>query len=245
MRLEAGMKASRWAITADKFLAPEQIATLIDHLKRERDLSLARGSSRQPVRDYYLIRAALETGVRVFELCALKDADLAGHRLTVRRGKGDKPRTVLLTRATALLLKEWLALKGTLCAPTGPETPLFPSRYGTPYTTRGVQKRIKIAFAACGFPAALAAHALRHTYASLLIGTGKVGMATVKENLGHSSLAVTNLYAHALGNLEQIDLLPVPSSPIYQKDELQAVSTPRNSKDLVKEILRNANFKRR
>jgi integrase len=46
--------------------------------------------SSQKIRDYYMIRSLLETGVRVAEFCALVNSDIQGQRLLVRCGKGGK-----------------------------------------------------------------------------------------------------------------------------------------------------------
>jgi len=231
----------QWTITSDKFLSLEQVEQLKVYLLNERDLAIARGTNTQPIRDYYAVRTLLETGLRVFEFCALVNADFNGLKLTVRHGKGDKPRTVLLTRATAHLLKEWQGVKAKLEHDLVPNAPLFPSRYATRYTTRGVQKRVKIIFAALGLPAHLSVHSLRHTYCSLLLASGKVGLGTVRDNLGHHSIAVTNLYSHAVGDLSAVELYP--SS---QKSDFSDLAPPPQKKkpsNLVERFLRNTNLK--
>src|SRR5687768_7255564 len=141
----------RWTITAGKFLNPSQIEQLLHHLTVKRDLAFARNNDSQAVRDYYAVRTLLESGLRVFEFCALVESDFSGLKFTVRRGKGNKPRTVLLTRSTANMLKEWVEVKRGLGFGQEPSGPLFPSRYGKSYTTRGMQKRVKIIFAELAF----------------------------------------------------------------------------------------------
>jgi integrase/recombinase XerD len=232
----------RWQITSDKFLSLEQIERLKNHLINQRDLAIARGTD-QAIRDHYAIMALLESGLRVFEFCALVNGDFQGLKLLVRRGKGNKPRTVLLTRATSLMLKEWIAVKARLGHSLEHGAPLFPSRYGTTYSTRGMQKRVKLIFSALAFPVHLSVHSLRHTYCSLLLASGKVGLATVKENLGHHSIAVTNLYAHAVGDLSEVNLYPKPSSQKAVFSELEATSKAKKTNSSVNTFLRNVNFK--
>jgi site-specific recombinase XerD len=233
----------RWTVTSDKFLTKEQVDQLVDHLMAKRDLAIARNNNVQAVKDFYIVRTLLESGLRVFEFCALINSDLQGHRLNVRHGKGDKPRTVLLTRTALLLLKEWLEIKNKLGHSTDPQAPMFESRFKKAYTTRGIQKRIKIAFKAVGLPTKLSVHSLRHTYCSFLLASGKVGIATVKENLGHHSIAVTNLYAHAVGDLTHIELYQTPSSHNSVLSELQSTSDLKKPNNIVKTFLRKANFK--
>ena len=83
------MKSRKWAVTADKLLTREQIESLLSYLKDERDLAIARSKKPQAIKDYYIIRTFLETGVRLFELCALVNSDFRGHKLSVRNGKGN------------------------------------------------------------------------------------------------------------------------------------------------------------
>jgi integrase/recombinase XerD len=235
--------AKRWSITADKFLTADQVESLVHHLLTQRDLSIARGNNPQAIRDYYAIRTLLESGLRVAEFCDLAVADFNGLKIVVRHGKGDKPRTVLLTRATAHMLKEWLNVSVKLGHALAPSAPLFPSRYGTAYTTRGMQKRVKAAFSALGFASQLSVHSLRHTYCSLLLASGRVGIGTVRDNLGHHSIAVTNLYSHAMGNLDDVDLYPASSSHKSELSELRSCRSPKNANNSVTAFLRNVNLK--
>ncbi len=214
----------RWVITADKFLTQDQVSALLEHLKEKRDLAIARANNDQAIRDYYQVRTLLESGVRVFEFCALLNFDFIGHKLVVRHGKGDKARTVLLTKGTALMLKEWQAVKGKLGLDNTPNGPLFPSRFNKAYSTRGVQKRVKEVFAELGFSTSLSVHSLRHTNCSMLLAK-KVSIAVVKENLGHSSIVITNLYAHAVGDLGDIDLYSTRSSDNKMFCELEKAAT--------------------
>jgi integrase len=234
---------NRWTITSDKFLSLDQVEQLNAHLLNRRDLAIARATDTQAIRDYYAVRTLLESGLRVFEFCALTNADFSGLKLAVKHGKGDKPRTVLLTRATAAMLKEWQGVKAKLGHDLAPTAPLFPSRYGAAYTTRGMQKRVKLIFAALVFPAHLSVHSLRHTYCSLLLASGKVGLGTVRDNLGHHSIAVTNLYSHAVGDLSAVELYPTSSSQNTEFSELPTRGKDKKPSNSVSAFLRNANFK--
>jgi site-specific recombinase XerD len=237
------MKAKqRWVITPDKFLSSEQVEKVVGYLLSERDLARARANNPQGIKDYYMVRTLLESGLRCFEFCALTLGDFHGHKLAVRHGKGDKPRTVVLTKATALMLKEWLGVRESLGFTTVFQSPLFPSRYGTQYTTRGVQKRIELIFAAVGLPGSLSTHSTRHTYCSHLLESGKVGLPTVKENMGHSSISTTNLYSHAVANLDGVELYS-SSSHFYMKQELGSLDGSKNRNGSAKRVLRKTNFK--
>ena len=232
-------KRKRWIITADKFITPEQVQSLASYLQDQRDLAIARQNP-QPIKDYYILQTLLESGLRLFELCNLELSDFHGKKLNVRNGKGGKPRTILLTKGTANRIKEWLTVRANLGFSLEASAPLFPSRYGEKYTVRGIQKRIELIFDAVGIDKS--GHSTRHTYCSNLLETCKVGLPTVKENMGHGSIATTNLYSHAIGKLEDVELYS--SSRFFKKDELRARLEPRKRNDFAKAFLRNTNLKR-
>ena len=213
------MTYKKWTITSDKFLSENEIKGLLRHLETEMASSLTRGGSFQLVRDYYAVRCLLETGSRVFEFCDLLNSDVRDNKVIIRKGKGNKPRTVLLTKATSKLLKEWNQVKYRQGFVNNSEDPLFPNSRNEKYCTRAIQKRIKLIFEVAGLPKNLSVHSLRHTYCSLLLAQ-KVSLATVKEQLGHSSISITNLYSHAIGNLDDVELYPQNFSYKNTKDEL-------------------------
>lgn len=242
---ETSMAKSRWVITAEKFLNAGQVERLIAYLERERDLAFARGNNLHAIRDFFMVRAFLETGLRCFELCALKVSDFVGHRLVVRHGKGNKPRTVLLTRATALMLQQWIEVKVKLGDLTSADAPLFPSRYGGHPSTRAVRTRVKAALTGAALPGHLSVHSLRHSYCSTLLASGKVGLGTVRDQLGHHSISVTNLYTHAIGNLDGVELYTdsTPVAEFKQNSETKAGGRVKKSSDPVSMFLSKRNQK--
>lgn len=235
-------KKKRWTITSDKFLSIDQIKNLIENLTLERDLAIARSNNEQAIRDYYCIRTLLETGVREFEFCALVNSDFHGQKLNVRHGKGNKPRTVLLTKSTGLMLNEWKSVKARLGFDGHDHSPLFPTRSGEHYSTRGLRKRIKSVFQRLNFPDHLSGHSLRHTHCSMLLETKKVSIASVMNNLGHSSIAITDLYSHAIGSFsDDVELYPDQSSDLLQKSELRKKKIVTSEGNLIEAYLRKRN----
>ncbi len=196
-----------WTVTKDKFLSREEVLKLYSALKDARDLAIQRRRFLSHVRDYYLLRTLLETGLRAFELTALKVSDFCNKSLIVQYGKGGKPRTILLTVSTQKILREFLKIKRTvLRESTVPESFLFLSERKFPYTTRGLRKRVKLWFTQCGLGTHLSVHSCRHSYISHLIAAG-VDLPIIRDNAGHSSLAVTSIYSHAVkDDLGELDL---------------------------------------
>jgi site-specific recombinase XerD len=101
-------------------------------------------------RDHALLLTAIQTGLRVSELCALRIADLtldtgAHCRVT---GKGRKARSATLTAETVATLREWCReRKGNA------DDPLFPTRRGGPLTPKAIawllDKHTALAAASC------------------------------------------------------------------------------------------------
>ena len=101
-------------------------------------------------RDHAMLLTAIQSGLRVSELVALRVGDVSlgiGAHLRVL-GKGRKERCATLTTETVAVLREWMRERHG-----GPEQPLFPTRRGGALTTRAValllDKHTATATAAC------------------------------------------------------------------------------------------------
>ncbi len=150
-------------------------------------------------RDQALLLVAVQTGLRVSELTALRRKDVAlGTGAHVRcYGKGRKLRCTPLRRDAADVLKAWLHER-----PPEPDEPVFPSSRGGRLTEDAVKRRVvKHADAARQRCPSLAAkrvtpHTLRHTTAMQLLQSG-VDRSVIALWLGHESIETTQIYLHA------------------------------------------------
>ncbi|MBL7670759.1 MAG: tyrosine-type recombinase/integrase [Bdellovibrionaceae bacterium] len=196
-----------WVVTRDQFLTEEEVQRLYLALKDAKDLALQRKRFYCHIRDYYMIRLLLESGLRCFELAALRVSDFRNGSLIVRNGKGGKKRNVLLAKETQKMLSDFLKLKGkTLNEPITQENFLIISERRKPYTTRGIRRRIKFWFGRVGISEDLSVHSCRHTYISHLIDKTK-DLVLARDNAGHSSLQITSIYSHNLKtNIDDLDL---------------------------------------
>ena len=149
----------------------------------------------QPTQDGWFLtrnRAMLEliyaSGLRVSEAVSLDviDVDLR-NRLVRVTGKGNKERIVPFGPPAAEAIKAWLKM-------INHDGPLFLNRYGKRLSTRSVWKIVRDAGASNGITG-LHPHALRHTCATHLLGSG-ADLRTIQEQLGHSSLSTTQRYTH-------------------------------------------------
>jgi integrase/recombinase XerC len=131
-------------------------------------------------------------GLRISEALSLLGGDLAGNRQVVLRvtGKGGKTRLVpVLPVAQAAV-----ALYRKLCPfHLASEGPLFRGARGGPLRAAIVQREMRRLRSAIGLPDTATPHALRHSFATHLLGRGG-DLRTIQELLGHASLSTTQVY---------------------------------------------------
>jgi site-specific recombinase XerD len=155
--------------------------------------------SRTGRRDHALLTVAIQTGLRVSELSALRRADVVtGRGAHVRvKGKGRKERVTPLSVHTVATLRAWLEERAG-----GVEDPLFPSLSGDPLGRDAIRKLVvKHATRAAQSCPSLATkqvgvHTLRHSCAMNLLQSG-VDLATIALWLGHEDLRTVQHYLHA------------------------------------------------
>jgi len=156
-------------------------------------------------RDHAMLLTAIQSGLRVSELVALRVGDVSlgtGAHLRVI-GKGRKERCATLTPETVAVLREWMRERHG-----EPEQPLFPTRRGGALTTRAValllDKHCATASAACPSLGGkrVTPHVLRHTNA-MLLRAENIDILTIALWLGHESTKSTEIYLHADNKLKQ------------------------------------------
>lgn len=147
--------------------------------------------------DKLLLLLFYHTGMRLSEALALKEQniDLGSATLKVL-GKGGKERIIPITDALAAGIRHYLALKPKFLAqPHHQNGYLLLSEKGKPLQPRGVYSRIKSHLDSITTIEKRSPHVLRHTFATHLTNRG-ADLNAVKELLGHSSLAATQVYTH-------------------------------------------------
>lgn len=152
------------------------------------------------LRNLYLIRFLLGTGLRCNEALAVKvtDLDLDHRRLTVTNGKrrsGEKKprrRTVALSNDLADALTVYMQKR-----PWSSDY-LFSTRGGTPLKDAYVRAMVARYGEKAGIPERVHPHLLRSTYGTWLYDEG-VPLTTIQSQLGHDRLTTTAIYAQASG----------------------------------------------
>jgi len=141
-------------------------------------------------RDRAVLLLMYGAGLRIAEALSLMGGDLPlGTTLRVT-GKGGKQRIVPLLP----LVREAVADYLDKCPwPVMPDRPLFRGARGGPLAQGMVQKAVARARIALGLPPSATPHALRHSFATHLLGAG-ADLRSLQELLGHASLGSTQIY---------------------------------------------------
>jgi integrase/recombinase XerC len=147
-------------------------------------------------RDKALLEFLYATGLRVGEMASLDldDVDLAGGLVRVL-GKGNKERIVPFGRKAKASLLAWLSASEPLRRGDGDENALFLNLRGTRLTDRSARRILDRRMLEASNAAHISPHALRHTFATHMLGAG-ADLRAIQELLGHASLSTTQRYTH-------------------------------------------------
>lgn len=153
------------------------------------------GEEREPwilERDAAVLALLYGCGLRISEALSLrrKDAPVPGIDHITVTGKGGK------TRSTPVIPKVQEAVARYLVGcpwRLAPDGPLFVGAKGGPLSPRIIQLTMERLRGALGLPETATPHALRHSFATHLLGRGG-DLRTIQELLGHASLSTTQIY---------------------------------------------------
>lgn len=174
---------------------------MIKYLTRAEERQLVKGiKGRYSERDKAVIRLAVNTGLRVSELCGLAISDVKnGHiksELTVRKAiaKGKRERTIPLNDKAKKAITELIAWNEKENFRQAPGNKLLISQKGRGITRQQVQRIIKRAREGARLDIKATPHTLRHTFATKVYGKTN-NLRVVQKLLGHRSIKTTEVYA--------------------------------------------------
>ena len=181
------IKAPKMAKKLPEFVPEEALNNLLNTFEFGEDFA--------GQRDQLVLEMLYGTGIRLSELIGIHADDVSLGASTVRvTGKGSKQRLVPLNPSLKLVIERYQARRahefGAVAGPlllTDKGEPMYEKfvyrtvkRYLSQITTSGAQQH---------------PHALRHAFATHLLGKG-ADLNSIKELLGHASLAATQVYTH-------------------------------------------------
>lgn len=181
-----------------------EIATVLDDINYDNDF--------EGVRNKLIIELFYSTGIRRMELIELKlkDIDFSNKTLKVL-GKRNKERYVPLLDMVMESLKVYLGFRNQLEHILDKEV-LFLTKNGVKIYETLVYRIINEYFSLASSKVKKSPHILRHSFATHLLNQG-ADLNAVKELLGHSSLAATQVYTHnSIAELKKVYLNTHPRS---------------------------------
>ncbi len=144
--------------------------------------------------DRLICELLYSTGMRRNELQELKENDIEWGLGQVRiLGKGNKERLVPVSSAILDTLREYMAEKRKL--ETYSDAHLLNLENGKPLYANYIYRTVKKYMAQSTTMKKKSPHVLRHSFATHLLNNG-ANIQAIKDLLGHSSLAATQIYTH-------------------------------------------------
>lgn len=142
-------------------------------------------------RDRAVLHLLYGCGLRISEALSLRGADLPLAESLRISGKGGKTRLAPVLPAVRAAVEDYAAACPWTLDRDGP---LFRAKRGGPLSPRHVQAAVQRLRSRLGLPSTATPHALRHSFATHLLGAG-ADLRSIQELLGHASLSTTQKYA--------------------------------------------------
>ncbi len=151
--------------------------------------TLAGRSDVQRRRDLAIMELLYASGLRRAEVTTidLKDMDLKAREIRVH-GKGSKERVVVFNRSAGKAVEAYLRVR-----PHSRDEALFLGRGGKRLSPMHVWRIFRDIYKVSGIDQHASPHTLRHSFATHL-AENEVDLETIREFLGHESLATTGIY---------------------------------------------------
>jgi integrase/recombinase XerC len=151
------------------------------------------------LRDRAMLELLYSSGLRVSELVGLDWEHVDEENGAVRvLGKGRKERVVPVGRPALRALDAYraaCAAAGPVAGPAAGHGAVFLNARGGRLTARSVARLMERWVLLSGTTTKASPHALRHTFATHLLGAG-ADLRAIQELLGHASLSTTQRYTH-------------------------------------------------
>lgn len=175
-------------------MTKEEVQQILVKLDVEQNAVKDDGQRFFAVRNKAIIELLFGSGMRIGELCGLRNRDVDLCRGQVRIiGKGNKERVVDICLPVIMQsLRQWVDVRKSS---DGMEDGFFTSRIGRnlgPQTVRSLVRRLTND---CSIEKHVTPHTFRHTFATLLLEEN-IDIAYIQHILGHSSIATTQIYLH-------------------------------------------------
>lgn len=182
----AKLRPLKTAKALPQFVLKDEMDNLLDRVEFPEDFE---GS-----RDKLIIELLYGTGIRLSELIHLKHSDIDNFNQSIKvLGKRNKERIIPLTFDNMRLIEAYLQLR--MQSNQGSSDWLLTTDKGKKCYPMMVYRIVQKYLGYISKVYKKSPHVLRHTYATHLLNNG-ADLNAVKDLLGHSSLAATQVYTH-------------------------------------------------
>lgn len=153
----------------------------------------AADTSTSEYRDGALIRLALYTGLRNFEICSLnwENVNFETKTIAIWKGKGRKDRVVPMNEELERYLWNYLQSRLPLV-----NSSVFLNNYNRRLHAKNFTLLLRNLAKKAGIDKRVVPHLLRHTCGTHLVAS-KVDIITIKDLFGHKSVSTTQIYSHS------------------------------------------------
>ncbi len=185
-----------------KIISPKSAKTLPSFIKEtdmdRLDSEVDFGATFKGVRDKLILDIFYSTGIRLSEIITLKtdDVDFSNRAIKVL-GKRSKERVVPITSFLGIAIRNYLAMRKIVSENNNQtENPyLIVTETGKQTYPKLVYRVVNKYLAYVSTNPKKNPHTLRHSFATSMLNRG-ADLNAVKEILGHSNLAATQIYTH-------------------------------------------------
>jgi len=145
-------------------------------------------------RDLLILEILYCTGIRLSELINLRISDVDSSASTIKvTGKRNKQRIIPITGDLLKLIQAYIVLRTAYVHPG--VTEIIITNQGKKTYPVFIYRKVKHYLHLAGLRGVSSPHVLRHTFATHMLNEG-ADLNAIKEILGHSSLAATQVYTH-------------------------------------------------
>lgn len=174
----------------------DEVRKILRIMYREIEENIQPGSytHKARIRNLAIVEILFATGMRVSEVCNLNYEDINLRNGTIKIfGKGSKERFIQVCQHETLTIIRTYYQHYRREIKTG--SAFFINRLGLPLSTQSVRLMIKAYVKKAGLNKQITPHTFRHTFATLLLEED-VDIKYIQNMLGHSSIAITQIYTH-------------------------------------------------
>ena len=184
----------REPVILPKTISLHTIEAFLSIIYRQRYHAKTDYQKRNALRDAAVIELLFATGMRISELCALKNNDVNLFDGTILiYGKGDKERLIQIGNdAVIRILKEY---KSNYYSEIKNCNRFFANQSGNALSDQTVRRMINKYTSLAAIDLHITPHMFRHTFATCLL-EADVDIRYIQEMLGHSSINITQIYTH-------------------------------------------------